>query len=38
MNIKNLFGYTLLLSIYIQVITFIIGFFVSLQKNQAIIF
>jgi hypothetical protein len=32
MNIKNLFGYTLLLSIYIQVITFIIGFFVSLQK------
>jgi hypothetical protein len=32
MNIKNLFSYTLLLSIYIQVITFIIGFFVSLQK------
>jgi hypothetical protein len=32
MNIKSLFGYTLLLSIYIQVITFIIGFFVSLQK------
>jgi len=32
MNIKNLFGYTLLLSIYIQVITFILGFFVSLQK------
>ena len=32
MNFKNLFGYTLILSIYIQVITFVIGFFVSLQK------
>lgn len=32
MNIKNLFSYTLVLSIYIQVITLIIGLFVS-YKN-----
>jgi hypothetical protein len=32
MNIKNLFRYTLVLSIYIQVITFVIGFFLSFKN------